>query len=144
MWKRAVSRLVRLVESFLRHVRPPPAPQPAPVPRPAPPVLVSVGAPAPPADPAAPADPNAQAASPLSWSTAWQLAWRGELLGAAAVPVPADVRVPADVPVPAAVPVPGPPLPMRPRRSKTWLFCVLLAELQAGVLLGAVSEVVRS
>ena len=121
MWKRTVSWLVRLVDALLRADR---ARQPVPsvpAPRPAPPVLISVGAPS--APPAAPTWPPT-----LTWSQAWQAAWRPELLDSEA----ADPE-----------PLPPPP-PPRPRRSMAWLFSVLLAELQAGVVLGAVWEVVRS
>ena len=122
MWRRTVGWLVRLTHVLLRREHPPAPPAPVPVQRPAPPVLVSVGAPSAPAPRPAPG-----AAPAMSWSEAWSLAWRGELLEAPAVPAP-----------------PPPPLPPRPRRSNAWLASVLLAELQAGILLGAVYEVVKT
>jgi hypothetical protein len=124
MWERMIGWVGSVLAAVLRLVRaqpPDPVPLSLPAPRPAPPVLVSVTA-APSPSPSAPAAPP-----PLTWSAAWQSAWRGERLAAPAVPV-----------------LPPRPLPPRPRRSKAWLFTVLLAELQAGVLLGAVWAVVTS
>ena len=124
MWRRTVGWLVALAHVLLRREPQQAPPVQVPEQRPAPPVLVSVGAPSTPAPRPQPAPGTAPT---MSWSEAWSLAWRGELLEAPAVPAP-----------------PPPPPPSRPRRSHAWLASVLLAELQAGILLGAVYEVVKT
>ncbi len=124
MWRRTVGWLVRLADVLLRRQHRPSPPAPVPEQRPAPPVLVSVGAPS----TLGGRPRRAPGTAPtMSWSEAWSLAWRGELLEAPLVPA-----------------TPPPPPPPRPRRSNAWLASVLLAELQAGVLLGAVYEVVKT